>query len=319
MLGGCLDRPQVQQHARDAYPERLSDWGLIRRTGDRLVLGHDVAPYEINTPLFSDYALKLRTVFLPPGSRMNYAARGSFEFPVGSVITKTFFYPLSERPPAGAASASEGVVQAVSGWDGNVAALDLTHHRLLETRLLIRQDDGWDALPYVWHGDDAYLRITGALIPMTVAMADDSRAPLPYVVPARSECASCHATDHTSGSLQLIGLKARHLNRTYPGSARNQLVAWRDDGHLNGLPGPDQMPRAAAWDDPEAELDARARAYLDSNCGHCHNPSGAADTSGLLLDAHTSNYRQLGFCKAPVAAGRGTGGRPYSIVPNTIN
>jgi hypothetical protein len=69
--------------------------------------------------------------------------------------------------------------------------------------------------------------------------------------------------------------------------------------------------RAGAFDD----LDRRARSYLDINCGHCHNPHGAADTSGLFLTMAESSPRRLGLCKPPVAAGRGTGGRHASIVP----
>jgi hypothetical protein len=63
------------------------------------------------------------------------------------------------------------------------------------------------------------------------------------------------------------------------------------------------------------ELNAAARAYLDINCGHCHQPGGSADTSGLFLHAAAEPALSLGICKPPVAAGRGTGGRRYSIVP----
>jgi hypothetical protein len=51
------------------------------------------------------------------------------------------------------------------------------------------------------------------------------------------------------------------------------------------------------------------------NCGHCHNPRGAADTSGLFLDMRESDPRRLGLCKPPVAAGRGSGGLAYSLLP----
>lgn len=234
---------------------------------------------------------------------MTYREPESFEFPVGSVISKTFFYPLEDD-----------VAQARDGWNGDVVRLDLARHRLMETRLLVRQADGWDALPYVWNGDDAYLRLTGAVLPVQLAVAG-RRVEVPYLVPGRSECASCHATDHTDGALQLIGLKARHLNRSYPGAPANQLTTWASEGRLTGLPAPARIPASAVWNDPHMPLAERARAYLDSNCGHCHNPAGAADTSGLLLDAHTRSFRRLGFCKPPVAAGRGTGGRRYSIVP----
>jgi uncharacterized repeat protein (TIGR03806 family) len=303
LLGACHGPPDVQLAEPDAYPERLSAWGLLRRDGNGLVLGRGVHTYEINTPLFSDYAQKLRTYYLPPGAQITYREPESFDFPVGSVLTKTFFYPQRD-----------GVAHAAQAWDGDVSQLDLDDHRLVETRLLIRQPDGWDALPYIWEGDDAYLRITGAVVSMQLAVAGAVEN-LPYVVPSRSECAGCHATDHTDGGLELIGLKARQLNRSYPGSSDNQLVAWAARSDLAALPEPAALPASAVWNDPQATLTARARAYLDSNCGHCHSAAGAADTSGLRLDAHTSSYRRLGFCKPPVAAGRGTGGRLFSIVP----
>ena len=59
----------------------------------------------------------------------------------------------------------------------------------------------------------------------------------------------------------------------------------------------------------------RARAYLEINCAHCHSADGPAKTSGLMLDYHETNPAALGVGKAPVAAGRGSGGRFYGIVP----
>jgi uncharacterized repeat protein (TIGR03806 family) len=304
LLSSCGSGPQVIHHQADAYPERLSAWGLIQLSRNHVVLGEDVLPYDVASPLFSDYALKLRTIYLPGDSTMTYHDRRAFAFPVGSIITKTFFYPLLDD-----------TAQAASAWRGDIGALNTVDYRLVETRLLIRQPDGWDALPYVWDGNDAYLRITGRVLPMEVAMADDrGNVAFPYVVPARSECAACHATDHADGDLQLIGIKARHLNHAYADSARTQLQEWADAGRLDGLPG-HGVPMSVQWQDQDVSIEARARAYLDSNCGHCHSSGGPAATSGLLLDSHTTAYRPLGFCKPPVAAGRGTGGRAYSIVP----
>ena len=86
-------------------------------------------------------------------------------------------------------------------------------------------------------------------------------------------------------------------------------------GLIAGAPQSSAVARTTSWTDSSATLDARVRAYLDINCGHCHNAAGAAATSGLLLDAATTDFRQLGFCKRPIAAGRGSGGHQYSIVP----
>jgi hypothetical protein len=69
------------------------------------------------------------------------------------------------------------------------------------------------------------------------------------------------------------------------------------------------------WNDAKEPLDARARAYLDINCGHCHNAKGAANTTALTLDIATPEDRHLGICKPPVAAGRGTGDHFFDIVP----
>lgn len=305
-LAGCQGPPEVRWHEPDAYPERLSDWGLLARRGDGLMLGGGVTAYEIATPLFSDHALKLRTWYLPPGAAMTYRDPEPFDLPVGSIVSKTFFYPLS----AGA----DGMPVAAEVWSGDPADLAPDRYHLVETRLLVRHADGWHALPYVWDGDDAYLKITGALVPTTL-LVDGAPVALPYVVPARSECAGCHATDRDSGRLELIGVKARHLNRPYRGEATSQLPAWASAGRLTGMPDSTAVQPAADWQDPTAAIGDRARAYLDVNCGHCHSPTGPASTSGMHLDAATTSLRAMGVCKPPIAAGRGSGGHRYGIMP----
>jgi uncharacterized repeat protein (TIGR03806 family) len=294
----------VNWFAPDAYPQKLSEWGLFRVEGDRLLLAKDVEPYDLNTPLFTDYAQKLRTLYLPPGTAAQYSDDEAFEFPVGTIISKTFYYPKGDQ---------SGLVQA-SYSPPDDPSLNRSKLEVLETRLLVRQADGWDALPYVWRGDDAVLTIAGTLSRLKIRLESDAVEDLPYIVPTRNECAACHATDHTSGEFKPIGLKARHLNRSYPGSTINQLTAMAESGRLSGLPELSTIPANATPDGSDSLTD-KARAYLDVNCGHCHNAKGAADTSGLLLDTATLSSRALGICKPPIAAGQGTGGRAYSIVP----
>jgi uncharacterized repeat protein (TIGR03806 family) len=136
-------------------------------------------------------------------------------------------------------------------------------------------------------------------------------------VPDQSQCASCHARDWTTRAIQPIGPKARHLNRDYRYAEgdENQLAHLMRVGYLTGAPTPAEAPRNANWMDPHASLDARARAYLDINCGHCHNPKGAANTTGLTLDISTPEDRHIGICKPPTAAGQGTGDHLFDIVP----
>ena len=49
-----------------------------------------VTPYDLNTPLFSDYAVKYRTVWMPAGKSAAYDATNAFDFPVGTIFTKSF-------------------------------------------------------------------------------------------------------------------------------------------------------------------------------------------------------------------------------------
>ncbi len=303
----------VQRFGTDSYPQSLSQWRVVLARDDVLELGEGVLPYDLNTPLFTDYAHKLRTIWMPPGATGSYNEAGVFELPVGTILSKTFYYPKA-REPAGALLRNE-----ISAADFAGDGLDLNRMQLLETRLLVRQESGWDALPYIWDAQqkDAHLEIAGDLQRHQLVARDSDVSELIYVVPTRNECAACHASDHTSGKLQPIGIAARHLNKEYEhyaDGAAPQLERWVAQGYLDRAPHSapaNALWQAGAFDD----LEHRARSYLDVNCGHCHNPQGAADTSGLFLNSTETSARRLGVCKPPIAAGRGTGGRFASIVP----
>ena len=135
-------------------------------------------------------------------------------------------------------------------------------------------------------------------------------------MPNQNQCAGCHAQDFRTRAITPIGLKARHLNRVFPGEGGeiNQLTRLMATGYLAGVP-VRGVPQNADWQDPKAGTALQARAYLDINCSHCHNRVGPARTSGLWFDAATQDPRLLGMCKPPVAAGRGTGDRPFDVVP----
>lgn len=125
-----------------------------------------------------------------------------------------------------------------------------------------------------------------------------------YKVPNQNQCKECHAL---AGAVTPIGPKARNLN---DGTQLQALVA---SGMLDRAPA--DAPRLARWDDTAAPLAARATAYLQVNCGHCHNPDGAASNSGLFLDRPERDAVARGLLKRPVAAGRGSGNRDFDIDP----
>jgi uncharacterized repeat protein (TIGR03806 family) len=313
MLAACSRTPQAVHFFAEGRPQRLSEWHVVARAGGRLVLSARVVPYDLNTPLFSDYAHKLRTVWMPPGSSAQYANTQSFDFPVGTIFSKTFYYP---RAAGGEAHVLRTYDQS---RDFAGEGLDLANVRLIETRLLVRREQGWEALPYVWNAaqTDAELKRTGDEMSLELVASGEAGEPFTYVVPNENQCAGCHVTDLKAKSIAPIGPKARHLNRDYDYAAgrQNQLAYWQKVGFLQGLPAPVDVPRGADWRDAAQPLEARARAYLDVNCAHCHNASGPADTTGLSFELSAATDRHLGVCKPPVAAGRGTGDHLFDIVP----
>ncbi|TPG06484.1 hypothetical protein EAH88_14255 [Rhodanobacter glycinis] len=324
LLAGCQrDMPPVAFHA-DGRPPKLSDWHVVEVRDGTLQLNDGVVPYDLNTPLFTDYAHKLRTIWMPKGSSAKYRPTDTFDFPVGTVISKTFYYPKPDQNRAGKSKATDVARNDNYAHDFAGQGLDMAHVHLIETRILVRRTDGWAAMPYVWNEaqTEATLARTGAVLPLTLvdaqpAVGQPAREDFNYVVPDESQCASCHAQDWVSRKIHPIGPKARHLNKDYhyADGAQNQLAHLVALGYLSDLPTSTEVPRDANWKDTHATLDARARAYLDINCGHCHNGNGAANTTGLTLTSDTPEDRHLGICKPPTAAGQGTGDHFFDIVP----
>jgi parallel beta-helix repeat protein len=272
---------------------RLDQYGLFDGNDPR-VPGPGGLPYDLTTPLFTDYTVKYRQVYLPDGTAADYRADDAFDFPVGTIIAKTFAMPIDLTDPE-------------AGDD------------VIETRLLIHRPNGWATLPYLWDPTDteARLAVIGAIEDVEWIHSDGSQRSTRYVVPSQNQCSRCHVD---AGP---IGPKARILNRDYDydgdGAAEeNQLVHWEAGGMLAGLPADlGSVDRIPVWDDEsDGSLDERARGYLDTNCAHCHKLGGQAGSTSLWLgwneDPMGGNF---GICKTPIAAGIvATGGRSHDIV-----
>jgi hypothetical protein len=122
-------------------PAKLSAWQLLLSDGQTLSLQKTVLPYSLNTPLFSDYAHKFRTLWLPAGTQMNHTATGPLQFPVGAIVSKSFFYPRATAQAAGSIGALKN--DQVEGGE----SVDLAANRMLETRLMVREPTGrWGAV-----------------------------------------------------------------------------------------------------------------------------------------------------------------------------
>jgi len=273
--------------------EKLSQYNFFVGKIDDLQPNERVLPYDLSSPLFSDYAHKSRFIWMPKEKSAQFTSSGKvLDFPEGTILIKTFFYQNDER---------------------NLAK----GKRNIETRLLIKRKEKWEAHAYTWNDGqtDATLDIIGDI--KYVNWIDKSGKPMSvdYIIPNKNQCKGCH---YNKGIQEPIGPKIRNLNKDYAylEGKMNQLAKWNSIGYLADYQSNTDYEKVAQWNNSKSgTLHNRALAYLDINCGHCHNPNGPASTTGLNLVAEAEMNINLGINKPSVAAGTGTGGFALNIIP----
>lgn len=269
---------------------RLSTYGFFEGEINKLHPESSIIPYEPVSSLFTDYALKSRFISIPKGQKANIE-NDELQFPEGSILIKNFYYPADFNKPD-------------------------AERRIIETRLLINSEEGWEAFPYIWNEDqtDAILKVVGGEKEVKFIDLKGEEQVINYLIPNKNQCKTCH---NKSEELAPIGVKIKHLNNEfdYGTGPKNQLAYWQDRGILEGFAGQNAHPSLVNYQDETQALSDRAMAYLDINCSHCHQEEGPASTSGLFLEFDQKESLKLGIRKTPVAAGNGAGAFDYDIVP----
>lgn len=265
---------------RPPFPRLLSETGLFESVAEHKP-APGLIPYAVNSPLWSDGAIKERLMALPGESQIVFdgmlypqpapGAPHGWKFPDGTVLVKTFSLEMQAGDPAS--------------------------RRRVETRLLHFEqlggseevgDQYWKGYSYVWNDEqtDAVLVETqGVDRDYTIA---DSAAPggsrvQKWHFPSRAECTLCH----TMAAKYVLGVNTAQMNREfdYGGTVANQLATLEHLGVFTSpLPAPPaELPRLYDHNDPQFTLDQRARSYLESNCAHCHRKWGGGNAEFRLL------------------------------------
>ncbi|WP_446050424.1 hypothetical protein [Zobellia laminariae] len=225
---------------------KLSDLKIFRGNPSDLVPNTTSYEYSLSTPLYSDYAQKFRTISLPEGAQMTYTDEGLLQFPDNTIISKTFFYYNDER-------------------DESLGT------KLIETRVMIKSNGTWSMGNYLWNENQTEANFSNDAPTVQVSWIDGSGSnqSVGYKVPFTINCTQCHDVNNTTIP---IGPKARNLNFVYKG--KNQLQNFIDKGLLSGAPATAEIERLPDWLDDSFTLTERAKAYMDVNCAHCHQPGG---------------------------------------------
>ncbi|MEM7456229.1 MAG: PQQ-dependent sugar dehydrogenase [Planctomycetota bacterium] len=251
------------------WPEKLSETGLFTSLVRRTPAEHMVR-YEVNAPFWSDEADKSRYIALPANGQLEFRDTDSWVVPVGTTIVKNFSF-------------------------GN-------GRRMLETRLIKRTATGWESATYVWskQQDEAILHTEGQQFEIW------KRPDSPGVhnvdswhAPSSSECASCHV----DAAGYVLGLNTEQLNRAAYDSDENQIMSWISAGILNAPEDLDvsELPAFCSPYDESADLEQRARVWLDVNCAMCHRPDGPGNANIDLR--YATALENSGMHRTPPAQG----------------
>jgi uncharacterized repeat protein (TIGR03806 family) len=293
------DAPDTSPPLDNVFPYTyLSTYGLFEVGPDTplsdLKPAARVVPYSVNAVLFADDSEKARFLYLPEGEAITFHDADRWTFPEGSVAIKDFFYWRDAR-------------------DHSLGK------RRLETRLMVLKDGRWRPLTYVWNEDqtEATRLSTGDNIDVTRVDADGQTVTSRYLVPNNNQCKNCHDQSRTT---VLLGPVTRQMNHAFDygdgAGPTNQLTHLSDLGWFDApLPALDTLPFQVPFTDTSYTNEERARSYLDVNCSHCHNPDGSASSTGLNLSIRSDREIDLGVCRRPFSAGRGSGDLSFDIVP----
>ena len=249
-----------ESDATSPFPQTLSQTGVFSDLAT-LTPHPGIVPYNVNVPFWSDHADKRRWFSIPDLSgQVSYREDEPWTFPSGTVWVKHFDLNLTRGNPATA--------------------------QRLETRLLVKNDDGIYGVSYRWNeaGTDATLvDPAGENFDLTI-MEDGAPITQTWQIPSRANCATCHNAD----AGYALSFQTRQLNHTgtLSGVNGNFISLLSTAGYLDSTPPSHHvLPKFVDWDTPDTSLHDQARSFLAVNCAYCHMEDGLVP-DGFSTEPH---------------------------------
>jgi uncharacterized repeat protein (TIGR03806 family) len=234
--------------------------------------------YEVNSPLWSDSADKTRAFVLPAGGKIHVrdckanaadcpngaADDGRWDFPVGSVMIKTFAFDT----------------------------------KLVETRLFMHVDAAdWVGYSYQWN--EAQTEATLVSSDGAEAMFNTGTRSIDWHFPSQKDCLNCHNT--AGGST--LGPETAQMNRMVGGMNQiDKLAALFETAPAKPYKDALVAPYASQAGTPPvtATTEQKARSYLHANCGFCHRPGGNFANFDFRYD---TAFKDMKICNAETTKG----------------
>ena len=253
-----VPNPRVGESS--TFPRRLSESGLFSSLTD-LTPAAGVIAYSINAEPWADHAVAERFVAVP--NELSIKAEGTaWTFPENTVLVKTLSLDMQQGEP--------------------------TSRRRIETQIL--HYDGVELMPYTyqWNDEQTDATLVAASGTEQTFEIQDSSAfhgvrSQTWRFSGRAECQRCH--NRWSGPALAFNTAQLDRVHNYGGTTASQLDTY---AHIQLIEKPvatGEKPKLADPYDSSAALDDRARAYLHTNCAHCHRlHAGGAVLSHMHFD-----------------------------------
>ena len=268
----AIEYSPVNYNINEMPYENLSQYNFFQGELKNLDPVYGVIPYELISSLFTDYSIKNRFLWMPDGVSAEYISSSSvFDFPVGTILIKNFSY-------------DDVLPEMIS--------------KNIETRLMIKKENGWIFADYIWNEDqtEASFSLEGSVVDISWLQNGEERN-ISYRIPSASECLTCHKI--SDGAIP-NGVKPRNINKTldYRANSMNQLDKWMEMGYLNSYPS--DLEAVANWKDLSEPLEKRVRSYIDINCAHCHSENTHCEYRPIRLSFEaTEDLANMGVCLTP--------------------
>jgi glucose/arabinose dehydrogenase len=236
-MGGNIGRLVRARQQGEQPPALLSQMGLFSNM-TTLEPGPGLVPYEPAQAQWAGNFVARHWFGIPGGDKIIFHTTGNWEFPRRMLWVQHFDAPGS---PA----------------------------RKLETRVLVKTEDGIYGLTYKWRDNqqDADLVPEGGLNTSRIAFGPSVH------YPARAECAMCH----TALVGYAPGFNTWQLNHPMIGNPQaNMVKALLDSGYMEDRhrDRDNTWPAYARLTDSTQPLENRVRSYLAVNCASCHQSGG---------------------------------------------
>ena len=247
-----LYRLALQPVEGDPFPQTLAETGLFADL-ENLIPNPGLVSYDINVPFWSDHALKSRYFSIPNTTdEFGYTDNGTWTLPTGAIWVKHFDMLADMSDPESSFK--------------------------LETRLIVKNDEGVYGVTYRWNEEQTEATLVSANGEDTTftVMEGGQEVLRHWRFPSFSECLICH-TNEAGGALS-FNTRQMNLEGRMHGEDGNFLTLMQSMGYLDDLPAPaSELPKHVHPTEDEYSLEARVRSYLAVNCAYCHD--GSMDSS----------------------------------------